>query len=251
MNYVYLKELIEALEQMPPNAIVPNGFGEPMSYRGYYDQVAFEPIENARIGDMLEHARNALGKTFTGYKGGEFMMDETTECWIAEYGSGGTDMIGPTLLKLWATIAKEGEMSNVLIEKLRNGWHIFTHEDRIKAADELERLQAENSDLKQADANLRDLYNVALNDIRRYRELHSVTLAENADLTAKCNHIMTEHGKLLAEVEGLRKDAARLDYIIENCMTDGGGNGFTLTIKFNTDTECIKHAIDVAMASNP
>jgi hypothetical protein len=105
-NYVYLKELIEALEALNPNAVVPHGFGEPMSYRGYYDQLAFEPVENARIGDMLQHAKNALGNTFTGYKGGDYTMHETTECWIAPYGSSGGDMIGPTLLKLWAHCAK-------------------------------------------------------------------------------------------------------------------------------------------------
>lgn len=104
-EYVYLKEIIDFLETLDQEAIVPFGFGEPMSYRGYYDQLAFEPIENARIGDMLTHAKNALGKEFTGYKGGEYIMGECTDCWIAPYGSSGGDKIGPTLLKLWKFLA--------------------------------------------------------------------------------------------------------------------------------------------------
>ena len=98
-----LKELIEQLSDMSPDATVPHGFGAPMSYRGYYDEVAFEPEENARIGDMLQHAKTALGATFTGYKGGEFTMHEDTPCWIAEYGqsSPNSDLIGPTLVRMW------------------------------------------------------------------------------------------------------------------------------------------------------
>lgn len=51
---------------------------------------------------MLEHAKSALGATFTGYKGGEYTMNEYTDCWIAEYGEGDGDKIGPTLMKMWA-----------------------------------------------------------------------------------------------------------------------------------------------------
>ncbi len=106
-----LKELIRQLEEMRPEAIVPHGFGEPMSYRGFYDEVAFEPVENAKIGDMLEHAKSALGATFTGYKGGEFTMQEDTPCWIAEYGSASpdSDLIGQTMIKLWGHFAGKGE----------------------------------------------------------------------------------------------------------------------------------------------
>lgn len=101
-----LKDLIEWLEKQNPDAVVPHGFGEPMSFRGYYEDVAFEPLENARLGDMLEHARDALGKTFTGYKGGEYTMKDYTDCWIASYGSSyQADKIGVTMLKLWETCA--------------------------------------------------------------------------------------------------------------------------------------------------
>lgn len=98
-----LSELIEFLEQLPKDHIVRYGFGEPDSYRGYYEDVAFKPVENTTIGDMLEHARSALGKTFSGYKGGDFLMNEDTDCWIAEYGTSRGDKIGPTLMKYWSS----------------------------------------------------------------------------------------------------------------------------------------------------
>lgn len=75
--------------------IVPHGFDSPHSYRGFYEDLAFKPKENARIGDMLIAAK----------------MEEWTNCWIAEYGNGGGDKIGPTILKLWECCMKlpEGE----------------------------------------------------------------------------------------------------------------------------------------------
>lgn len=108
MKYdITLDDIIGFLETLNQDAVVPFGFGEPMSYRGFYDQLAFEPVEDARIGDMLIHARNALDKTFTGYKGGDNTMDGSTECWIAEYGRSGGDKIGYVLLQLWGHFAKE------------------------------------------------------------------------------------------------------------------------------------------------
>lgn len=70
-----LKDLISYLEFKDENAIAVNGFGAPHSYRGWYEQIAFEPVEQTTAGDMLVCAREALGKTFTGWKGGDFYMD--------------------------------------------------------------------------------------------------------------------------------------------------------------------------------
>lgn len=101
MKHIHLNTLIEELEKLPSNGEVPFGFGKPDSYRGYYCELAFEPLENAIIGDMLDHARDALGKTFTGYKGGEYEMGEFTKCYIAEYGCSAGDKIGMTLINMW------------------------------------------------------------------------------------------------------------------------------------------------------
>jgi len=101
MKHIHLKELIKELENMNQEGVVPFGFGEPDSYRGYYSELAFEPLENAKICDMLEHAKSALDKKFTGYKGGEHTMHEYTDCYIAEYGCSAGDKIGMTLINMW------------------------------------------------------------------------------------------------------------------------------------------------------
>ena len=92
-----LGELIQFLEVRDPERIVPIGFASPHSYRGFYEDLAFEPAKNVTVGSMLACARDALGRTFTGYKGGEFKMNEYTDIWLANYGDTG-ESIGPILL---------------------------------------------------------------------------------------------------------------------------------------------------------
>ncbi len=82
-----LGKLISILKVMDPNEVMPNGFNNPHSYRGYYEQLAFEPAMNVKVRDMLKDAEDSLGKTFTGYKGGQFKMESYTDIWIANYGS--------------------------------------------------------------------------------------------------------------------------------------------------------------------
>jgi hypothetical protein len=94
-----LLDIIETLEKYDPAAIVPLGFGEPHSYRGYYDKLAFEPVENTTVGKMLTAAKKAEGATYTGYKGGEYKMTGYTDCYLATWGDTG-DEIGPILLRL-------------------------------------------------------------------------------------------------------------------------------------------------------
>lgn len=95
-----LGDLIARLEREDPARVLPIGFADPHSYRGYYEQLAFEPRRNIAIGDMLEAARSALGTTYEGYKGGEYTMADWTTCWIAHEGSTSDNMIGPLLLEL-------------------------------------------------------------------------------------------------------------------------------------------------------
>lgn len=93
-----LKELIEKLEKYPKDKVVRMGFDSPHSYRGSYDELAFEPCPNTTVGQMLEYAKSAIGQTYEGYKGGQYLMDEYTTVNIAEYGSCGEE-IGEVLLK--------------------------------------------------------------------------------------------------------------------------------------------------------
>jgi hypothetical protein len=94
---MYLKELIEQLSAMHPDLVIEFGFRSPHSHRGSYEQLAFEPARNVSIGEMLDHATNAMGQTFEGYKGGEYKMGEYTDCWLAHYGCCGEEL-GPSLL---------------------------------------------------------------------------------------------------------------------------------------------------------
>lgn len=96
-----LGELIAELGQMDQSATVTYGFGEPMSYRGSYDELAFEPVANANVADMLAHAKSALGRTFTGYKGGDYAMHDYTVCWISQYGQCSHDGISSQLVNYW------------------------------------------------------------------------------------------------------------------------------------------------------
>ena len=95
-----LGELIQWLEAQDKNAIVPEGFSSPHSDRGFYYNLAFTPQPESRIGDMLGHAKGAVGKTFMGYKGGDYYMDLGTEVLIGQYGSCGEE-INLYTLKYW------------------------------------------------------------------------------------------------------------------------------------------------------
>ena len=96
-----LGNLIKELEKLPQDAIVPYGFGEPMSYRGDYCQLCFEPAKDAVIGDMLKYAKSAMNKTFGGYKGGDYEMHEWSDCHIDAYSQCGGDRIGMVLINMW------------------------------------------------------------------------------------------------------------------------------------------------------
>ena len=102
INGKHLECIIATLEQFPREKVVPLGWGEGSahSYRGYYDDLAFEPKRNATVGEMLDEARSAIGKTFSGWKGGEYEMDTFTTCWLAPRGDSTGDGIGPAMLAL-------------------------------------------------------------------------------------------------------------------------------------------------------
>lgn len=105
---VTLGMLIEWLEKQDQDLIVKDGFGSPHSDRGSYEELAFKPLPEARIGDMLAHAKSALGQTFDGYKGGDFTMHENTSCNIGEWGDCG-DEIGAIHFKYWLLTGRKAD----------------------------------------------------------------------------------------------------------------------------------------------
>lgn len=66
------------------------------SWRGSYDELA---LNHSSGGDKLtgsEFVRMlglCIGKTFTGYKGGEYVMSEDTPVWVANYGDVGSTAV--------------------------------------------------------------------------------------------------------------------------------------------------------------
>lgn len=106
-----LGEFIGMLETRPADQRVSFDFGgltptKPDSYRGYYDHLAFGYGEDAvTVADVLAWCRAAVGKTYEGYKGGDFTMGLHTPLWVAEYGrSNSTAVLGLEPCDYWCVI---------------------------------------------------------------------------------------------------------------------------------------------------
>jgi hypothetical protein len=59
------------------------------SYRGYYEQLALGVSNGAHqhtAGTLFKAAKQCMGKIFTGYKGGDFLMTATTPIWVDNVG---------------------------------------------------------------------------------------------------------------------------------------------------------------------
>jgi hypothetical protein len=97
--HLTLGGLIDALENAPHAAIVSfdsgNHPGTEDSYRGYYEDLAFDhEAEPVTVEVLLQQARSALGATYEGYKGGDFTMRAETPLWKASYGCCGDAIVG-------------------------------------------------------------------------------------------------------------------------------------------------------------
>lgn len=104
-----LGNLIDCLEGQPSdravmawldnngeNALEPDAqyIGDESSYRGYYEQLAFEPTNTpSTCGELLERCRGALDSVYCGYKGGQYRMGRHTPIWFAEWGDCGYKMV--------------------------------------------------------------------------------------------------------------------------------------------------------------
>jgi hypothetical protein len=92
---ITLGELIAKLEQQDADAPLAVEFygnhfacADLGSYRGYYSDLAIEPDGNltGTVADALTKLRGAVGKTFHGYKGGDYTMSNRTIVWVSNYG---------------------------------------------------------------------------------------------------------------------------------------------------------------------
>lgn len=91
-KHLTLGKLISYLQttRIPKVANLTN----PHSYRGYYEDLAFELGEGAKSRkEMLEFCKNLVGKTFEGYRGGSYKMSYDAPLWVANCGDCGKPFI--------------------------------------------------------------------------------------------------------------------------------------------------------------
>lgn len=89
-----LGECIKKLEEIKSDFNIEFDFGgiSPTtlnSWRGRYDELAlgFAGGEYSSgivktVGELLEEFKSAVGKTYSGWKGGDFVMTESTPVWV-------------------------------------------------------------------------------------------------------------------------------------------------------------------------
>jgi len=69
------------------------------SWRGIYAELALNFVDNnyaplrdvkeLKVSDFLQLCKDTVGREFTGYKGGEYIMNRHTPIWVANYGNSG------------------------------------------------------------------------------------------------------------------------------------------------------------------
>jgi len=127
--HLTLRKAIETLETLPPDQPVMFDWNnayprEAMSYRGYYSDLAFTWSEEVRtVSGLLAICLKSLGRTYYGYKGGDYFMDDKTPLWAAAHGSTGRAIIGMTSDAVLTTKELEG----------RNDFRLHAATERLTA----------------------------------------------------------------------------------------------------------------------
>jgi len=96
MERLNLGELIDLLEKQlkkqHEDNIVVFDFGDLsptkcISYHGYYEDLAieFDQETSPKVEEFLTELQSAVGKTFEGYKGGNYRMTRKSRVWVANY----------------------------------------------------------------------------------------------------------------------------------------------------------------------
>lgn len=114
---------LEAIENKKLPVIFDDGKYHPVSvdsWRGSYCELAIEYSgEGARLklADFLKILKDTIGETFTGYKGGDYVMGKTTPVWVANYGdSSGFKRDGD---KCYQAVIDVSKVENALIIETR------------------------------------------------------------------------------------------------------------------------------------
>jgi hypothetical protein len=99
-----ISEIITELRRFSGETIVTlkynhqeENWGDLDSYRGYYSELAVDTGDTkVDVAHVIKALDEAVGLTFTGYKGGEYMMSGNTDLYWAEYGC-----LGPVASKVY------------------------------------------------------------------------------------------------------------------------------------------------------
>ena len=89
------------------------------SYRGYYEDLAFEPTTESQVevvktaDDLLRLCNWALDRDFPGYKGGSYTMSADTPLWVSPHGHN-------TKWAILDTMNREADTLVVVVKDLSN-----------------------------------------------------------------------------------------------------------------------------------
>jgi hypothetical protein len=99
-----LRDLVKRLDVFPRDASVVFDFCNCVpaltvhSYRGYYDQIAVgwqAEYEKRTVAEVVDMLRDAIDKTFSGWKGGNYRMGGGTPVWVDNpEDASGTPIVG-------------------------------------------------------------------------------------------------------------------------------------------------------------
>ncbi len=81
------------------------------SWRGIYAELALgfsSKCDEMPLSIFIELLKDAEGKTFTGYKGGDFTMSRHTPVWVANYGNSGNTAVIDIVDARWQVIIITG-----------------------------------------------------------------------------------------------------------------------------------------------
>ena len=92
---------------------LPYALVNPHSYRGIYQDLAFEIAVNVNIVKALETAEYPIGRYFEGYKGGWYEMKYSTRIHVARWGNAHVFIPNDQIKKLY-TLSEVNNVSNIL-----------------------------------------------------------------------------------------------------------------------------------------
>lgn len=95
-----LGQLRDSLIKAPPTFLLYFSDGRGVGYfdrwRGIYSEIAICPIEPSQthtVQTQMELAIQSIGRTFTGYKGGDYTMTRETPVWVSPHGQADSYMV--------------------------------------------------------------------------------------------------------------------------------------------------------------